>query len=332
LGVTAYGIWQILRRAGHEALERRRRAAVLPIVPKDDPSEVLVFAPCERPRVSIVVPAHNNWPYTHLCLRAVIEHTTRRDYEVILADDGSTDQTANASSLLVNAAVVQRNARTGFVRNCNSGARHAQGDYVLFLNNDTVVQAGWLDALVDAAESDPKVGVVGPKLIYEDGRLQDAGGIVFADGTTKNRGRHGDASAPEYNRMREVDYVSGCCLLVRRDLWNRVGGFDERYAPAYYEDVDLAFAARREGFRVIYQPRAVVVHFDGVSHGHDTATGVKRFLAVNAQKLLGKWPEVLDKASPPGGDHPRRHDDVRTRAALRSARTASARPARRAHQ
>jgi GT2 family glycosyltransferase len=266
-------------------------------VPADDPNEMLVFSRYEQPRVSIVVPAHNNWRYTHLCLRAVLEHTVGHDYEVILADDGSTDETLTASSLLVNVAVERLDTRAGFVGNCNNGARRGRGHYLLFLNNDTIAQPGWLDALVDTADADTDVGIVGPKLIYENGRLQDAGGIVLADGTTRNYGRNGYPSAPEFNRVRDVDYVSGCCLLVRRDLWNRVGGFDERYAPAYYEDVDLAFAARREGFRVVYQPHAVVVHFDGASHGHDTTAGVKRFLEINAQKFLSKWPEAAERAS-----------------------------------
>lgn len=297
LGIAAYRLWQALVRAREAVFEssrrRTRRPVLSPIMPDDDPNAVLVFPKSARPRVSIVVPVHNNWRYTHLCLRAVLDHSLARDYEVILADDASTDETATASSRLVNVSTVRNDAKAGFVRNCNDAARHARGEYLLFLNNDTVAQPGWLDALVDTADRGPEVGIVGPKLIYEDGRLQDAGGIVFADATTRNDGRGCDASAPEYNRMREVDYVSGCCLLVRRSLWNHVGGFDERYAPAYYEDVDLAFAVRREGFRVVYQPRAVVVHFDGVSHGHDT-TGVKRFLAVNAEKFSAKWPEVLE--------------------------------------
>jgi O-antigen biosynthesis protein len=266
-------------------------------VPADDPNEKLVFSRYERPRVSIVVPAHNNWRYTHLCLRAVLEHTAGHEYEVILADDGSTDKTLAASSLLVNVAVERLDPRKGFVGNCNNGARRGRGHYLLFLNNDTVAQPGWLGALVDTADADADVGIVGPKLIYEDGRLQDAGGIVFADGTTRNYGRNGCPSAPEFNRVRDVDYVSGCCLLVRSDLWSRVGGFDESYAPAYYEDVDLAFAARREGFRVVYQPSAVVVHFDGVSHGHDATVGAKRFLEINAQTFLSKWPEVAGRES-----------------------------------
>ena len=148
--------------------------------------------------------------------------------------------------------------------------RGARGDYVLFLNNDTLVTAGWLDALVRCIEEAPHAGLVGAKLIYPDGRLQEAGGIVFADGSGWNYGRFDDPADPRYNFRREADYCSGAAILLRRDLFLQLGRFDARYAPAYYEDTDLAFAVRAAGKKVFYEPRAMVIHFEGITSGTDT--------------------------------------------------------------
>ena len=255
--------------------------------------ERLVFRVFEHARVSIVVPAYNEWRHTHLCLRAVLEHTAAPAFEVLLADDASTDRTMDAPLLLDNVVVVRDGRRRGFLGNCNQAARFARGEYLVLLNNDTVVQPGWLEALVATADRDPRIGIVGAKILYEDGRLQDAGGVVYRDGSAARYGKDGDPAAPAYNQLRDVDYVSGCCLLVRRDLWRRLGGFDGRYSPGYYEDVDLAFRVRANGFRVVYEPGAVVAHSEGASHGHDPSSGAKRFLPRNAEIFRSTWAEEL---------------------------------------
>jgi glycosyltransferase involved in cell wall biosynthesis len=131
-------------------------------------------------------------------------------------------------------------------------------------------------------------------LVYPNGKLQEAGGIIWQDATGWNYGRMQDPSAPEYNYVKEVDYVSGACVMVRRHLWEKLGGFDERFAPAYYEDTDLAFEIRKQGFKVIYQPKSVVVHFEGVSHGTDENSGLKAYQVANREKFLNKWKSVLE--------------------------------------
>jgi hypothetical protein len=161
------------------------------------------------------------------------------------------------------------------------------------LNNDVTVTPGWLDALLSVARSRTGAGAVGAKLIFPNGKLQEAGGIVWRDGSAWNYGRFDDPDRPEYNYVREVDYCSGAALLVRRHAFEEVGGFDRAYSPGYWEDTDLCFALRNAGYSVWYQPAAVVFHYEGASSGTDEARGMKRFQRVNASRFREKWSAEL---------------------------------------
>ncbi|MBN7795175.1 glycosyltransferase [Parahaliea mediterranea] len=254
----------------------------------------LDFPRFETPRVSIVVPVYNDYRVTMNCLVALLENTPDIPYEVILADDCSTDLTASIGERVRNIVISRNETNQRFLLNCNAAAEHATGDYILFLNNDTAVCPGWLEPMVELLDSQEDVGIVGPKLIYADGRLQEAGGIIWRDASGWNFGRMDDPAKPEYNYVKEVDYISGACLLVRSELWRRLGGFDTRFVPAYYEDSDLAFAVRSLGYRVLYQPASQVYHFEGVSNGTDLASGQKQYQVVNQATFREKWAAELD--------------------------------------
>jgi glycosyltransferase involved in cell wall biosynthesis len=169
----------------------------------------------------------------------------------------------------------------------------ARGRYVLLFNNDTEVQPGWLHALVARAESADDIGSVTPMLLYPDGILQEAGGIVFQDGDAWNYGKGDLPDKPEYAYVRDVDYGSGAALMVRKDLFDAVGGYDERFAPIYYEDTDLAFALRDLGYRTVYEPTARVIHVEGATSGTSTSSGSKRYQALNQPKFVAKWKTQL---------------------------------------
>ena len=252
----------------------------------------LNFPYVENPKVSIIIPVYNQIHYTYACLVSLLENTQGYDYEIIIADDVSTDATKEIDNF-VSGLVIARNATNqGFLKNCNSAAKKARGEYIFFLNNDTTVEKDWLSPLIKLLESDKGIGMVGSKLIYPDGRLQEAGGIIWSDGSGWNYGRCDDPNKPEYNYVRDVDYISGAAIMLSRKLWEDIGGFDERYAPAYCEDSDLAFEVRKRGLRVVYQPLSVVVHFEGVSNGTDVnGTGLKRYQVENNKKLQEKWSE-----------------------------------------
>ena len=186
--------------------------------------------------------------------------------------------------------VVTNAENLGYLRSCNRVAAEARGEFLLFLNNDRQPQAGWLDPMVALLRARVDAGAVGSQLLFPDGRLQEAGGIIWDNGRGWTYGRDDDPDHSAYNYVREVDYASGASLLVRRDLFAALGGFDEAFAPAYCEVSDLAFRIRQAGLKILYQPKSRVVHFESVTNGADPAAGVKRFNDLNHPKLVGKWP------------------------------------------
>ena len=267
-----------------------------------DPREYehLVFPEWSNPRVSIVIPVYNQFNYTYECLKSILRNTMDTSFEVILADDCSTDLTTRISEIVDNIHVIRTSMNLRFLLNCNNAAEHARGEYIFFLNNDTQVQEDWLGSLVRLMDSDDSIGMTGSKLVYPDGRLQEAGGILWKDGSAWNYGSKQDPNMPEYNYVKEVDYISGAAIMIRTSLWKQLGGFDERFAPAYYEDTDLAFMVREAGYRVVYQPKSVVVHFEGASNGTDTSSGLKKYQVDNQKRFYEKWKQVLEKHNPNG--------------------------------
>jgi GT2 family glycosyltransferase len=256
---------------------------------------------CDAPKVSIIIPAHNQWAHTHACLQSIVRGEPTLAFEVILADDASTDDTRHAARW-VEGLVINRNVENlGFLRNCNAASHKARGEYVLFLNNDTEIQPGAITSLLQTFGVHPDAGLVGSKLLYPDGRLQEAGGIVWDDGSAWNYGRGQDPSLPEFNYLRETDYCSGASIMVPRALFMKLGGFDDRYSPAYYEDTDLAFAVREAGRTVYYQPLSVVVHHEGVSHGVDASQGLKSGQLRNQEVFKLKWRGTLQRDHFPNG-------------------------------
>ena len=247
-------------------------------------------------QVSIIIPVYNNAKLLLECLLSLAKDQTFTEYDVCIVDDNSDTETRKIIDNLSGIRVVRSAERMGFTLSCNKGAQDASGNFLLFLNDDVQVFRGFLKFLLDTFEENSRVGAVGPKVIYPNGRLQEAGCIINRDGTTELIGHWDDPNLDRYNYQREVDYISGVCMLVRKDDFLEVGGFDPRFAPAYYEDVDLCCKLREKGMRIIYNPDAVIVHHLSATTSNISGLDTKVELVTrNRQKLIERWQPLLDE-------------------------------------
>lgn len=254
------------------------------------------FVAVDRPRVSVILPALGELDHTLRCLESLNSAGATTAFEVIVVADCSTDGTSKVLERIDNVRVVTNPARRGSPAACNKGLAVARGEYVVLLDNDTVLSPGCIDALVATGEADPTIGVVGARIIRPDGTLQEAGGIIWSDAHGSSYGEGADPHASPHCHVREVDYCSAACLLVRRDLLTDLGGLDLRFSLAY-EDADLAFAARARGYRVVYQPNATLMH-RGASHGTALTRGGERYHPRDRVTFEAKWRRELQAQQP----------------------------------
>lgn len=255
------------------------------------PLRRLRFPRVARPAVSVLMPTYGGWEWTRKALEALLSNT-EPCYELIVVDNASPDGLGDRLEREVEGATVVRNARNvGFGPANDQAASLARGRALLFLNSDAFVHPGWLPPLLAALDGDPTLGAVGPRILNEDGTLQEAGCLLFRNGYTGFLGLGDDAASPSYLFPRDVDYTSAACLLVRRMAFFDVGGFDPIFAPGYFEDVDLCLALARDGFRIRFEPRSVVTHRRGASSSPELATD---FWARNHPVFFDRWKERLE--------------------------------------
>ena len=240
------------------------------------------------PLVSVIIPVYGKFQLTYDCIVSIAQALPSNTFEVIIVDDCSKDETLLAPLVFGGTVRVVRNeTNLGFVKGCNRGAALARGQYLFFLNNDTLVRPGWLDELVKTFSDVPNVGIAGSKLLFADGSLQEVGGIIWRMGDGWNWGRNANPEEPRFNYLRDADYVSGAALMIPKPLFDELQGFDLHFAPAYYEDTDLCFRVRQAGKRVVVQPQSVVVHLEGQTSGTSvTGSGMKRFQAVQPPQVF----------------------------------------------
>jgi GT2 family glycosyltransferase/glycosyltransferase involved in cell wall biosynthesis len=248
----------------------------------------------KRPDVSIIIPIYGQLAYTLNCLESLFSQTSRYTAEIIIIDDRSPDISGIHLPAVRGIRYHLQPENGGFIASCNTGGAMARGRYVLLLNNDTRVVSGWLDGLIDSFAFFPRAGLVGSKLFYADGSLQEAGGIIWRNGTCWNYGRNDDPNRPQYSHARQVDYVSGCSIAIPTVLWRALGGFDPLFAPAYCEDADFCLRVAALGYEVWLQPQSRIVHYEGKTSGTGTTHGVKAYQVTNTRKLYLRWRKTLE--------------------------------------
>jgi GT2 family glycosyltransferase len=257
-----------------------------------------------KPLISIIIPVYGKIHYTLQCLSSISLNLPEVPFEVLVIDDCSPGESWRVLSGIPGIRFFRNKTNQGFIRTCNFGASEARGEYFHFLNNDTRVTSGWLDELHQTFTRFPGTGLVGSKLIYPDGRLQEAGCIVWRDGSAWNFGKFQNPELPVYSYSREVDYCSAASILVPRHLFEELGGFDEKYCPDRYEDSDLALKVRDKGYRVIYQSMSKVIHYEGISVGtdDDASENVKTYREQNSKIFFERWSKRLSRHQDNGVD------------------------------
>ncbi len=252
--------------------------------------EKMVFTPpLPRPRISIVLVLYNQAPLTFACLKS-LQNSAFQDFELIIVDNKSRDDTEKLLDRLRNCRIIRNQENVHFLRGVNQAAEYARGKYLLLLNNDAQLHPDTLDKALAVFEQEGKVGAVGGRIIRPDGTLQEAGSIVWSDGSCLGYGRDEDPDSPEFMFRRDVDYCSGAFLLTPRSLFEEVGRFDEQFAPAYYEESDYCTQLWEMGYRVIYEPSVRILHYEFASSSHEAAASLSernqaRFFAKHRDKL-----------------------------------------------
>ena len=249
----------------------------------------------DQPVVSVIVLVTESTARLRRCLASIFGNADGRALEVLVVANGTSDEqlawlTERDDIVLLRAAV-----NLGFGDGCRWAVETARSERFLFMNDDAVATGGWLDALNRALEDDERIGVAGSRVLLANGTLQEAGAVIWSDGTTSGVGRGMSPGHARFQATRDVDYVSFCSAMVRRATWEEVGGFDPRYFPAYYEDADFCCAARLRGWRVVVAAGSTVLHDEGASAG----AGFRDFLKRRNRRLfVNKWRSLLDAQEP----------------------------------
>jgi len=255
----------------------------------------------ENPETTVVLVLFNRSELTFACLRSILECRSE-SIEVIIVDNASTDDTSKLLVRVRGARIIRNTENLHFLLAANQAAREARGEHILFLNNDAQLLPGAIRNAIRTLTSSSDIGAVGGKIVLLGGTLQEAGSIVWQDGSCLGYGRGDDPLAPEYMFRRDVDYCSGAFLLTPRRIWEEMGGFDEAFKPAYYEEADYCLRLWERGLRVVYEPDALIVHYEfGSSKSPARAISLQTahqhtFVAHHVNALKQQYSAAIDGA------------------------------------
>ena len=247
------------------------------------------------PKISIIIPTFNQLSFLKKNLETIEKKTTYKNYEIIIVTN-NLDENSEMRKFLksIKHQVCIFTDEYSFSNVNNYAAKKAKGEYLLFLNDDVeIISPNWLESMLKLILYNT-VGAVGAKLLFSNRKLQEAGGIVWKNGIIWNYGRNENPQDPRFNFVRSVDYCSGSCLLIKKDLFEKVGKFDTQYRPAYCEDTDICLTLQKAGLKILYQPLATMIHHEGKTSGIDLTSGIKSYQIQNQKKFRNKWNSFLD--------------------------------------
>lgn len=242
--------------------------------------EKLVFPHFSNPQVSIVLTAYNEWRYTYECLKSILDTKTNIEYEVIVGDNASTDETRNIEHYVENAVIIHHKENLGYLKNCNETSKYAKGKYMILLSNDVKMNSDyWMDKWVNTLEKNNLIGALG--------------GVMYGWDLTNPDFGYSIGEKAEYilneqiDGIYEVDYLCPACICFRLDVWQEIGGFDERFIPAWYEDLDFYCEMRKHGYKLFLDSSVRYIHYGNVTYG--VMTGQNPIIQQNYQKFINKW-------------------------------------------
>jgi len=251
--------------------------------------------------VSICIVTYNKLELLQKCISSIHGNTHYPNYKIIVHSNGCEDGTkefltaaADADSRIV---PILSKTNDVFVLPNNGMMKMFPKNDVVLLNNDVEVTENWLTALVDTAYSDKHIGVVGSKILFPDGKLQEFGGILYTDGSGKNIGKWEDPDQDIYKSQKRASFVSGCSFYIKRTTINKIGVFDEQFHPCYCEDADYCYTAWENGLEVVVEPNSIIFHFEGATSGTDTSSGFKKYQTINMEKFHNKHGKKVDEVN-----------------------------------
>lgn len=281
---------------------RHTNAALLALDNLLSSTERLVFAQSKLAQVTVVLVLYNRAELTLKCLRSLLSTTDPLLYKVVIVDNNSSDRTNELLSRLEGVEVIRNTDNVGFLLACNSVVASIDTPYSLFLNNDCEILANSISQAISTIEKAQDIGVVGGKILLLNGELQEAGSIIYADGSCAGYGRGRAPNDFEFDFQRDTDFVSGAFLLTRTDLLQAAKGFDEQYLPAYYEDADYCLSLATQGYRCVYDPQVQVLHYEyGSSEASDYA---QQLMRDNQIKFVRKHQDRLTLYCAPQSNEP----------------------------
>ena len=247
-----------------------------------------------KAQVTIIIPLRNNLSVVRQCLSYLIQNTPSDLYTTILVDNNSSDQTSiyfNKNRL--DGLYLKNTTNAGFGGACNQALQYVKTPYIVFLHSDSLPQKGWLEPLLNAIRSDKQIGIAGSLLVDARGLVNQAGGVILSDGTQLDFGKYLPSASFDRQTPNEIDYCSSAGMLIPTNLFRDMGGFDRQFSPIFYEDVDLCFAVRHHGYKVVLVPQSKIHHLEGSSISPESILGFNRVKMVNREKFSGKWCDAL---------------------------------------